>query len=66
MTLSQVKQKTLYDQDYLQWIEATLQQLRDRNYEKVDWENLLAEIEDMGKRDLRIFEFISPRMSLCR
>ncbi|WP_231636604.1 MULTISPECIES: DUF29 domain-containing protein [Planktothricoides] len=32
----------------------------------MDWENLLAEIEDMGKRDLRIFEFISPRMSLCR
>ena len=41
----------LYEQDYVQWIEATLQQLRDRNYEKVDWENLLEEIEDMGKRE---------------
>ena len=28
MTLSQIKQKTLYDQDYLQWIEATLKLLR--------------------------------------
>ncbi len=46
----------LYEQDYLQWIEATLQQLRDRDYEKVDWENLLAEIEDMGKRDRRSLE----------
>jgi Domain of unknown function DUF29 len=51
MTLSQVKQKTLYDQDYVQWIEATLQELRSRNYENVDWENLLEEIEDMGKRE---------------
>jgi Domain of unknown function DUF29 len=46
----------LYEQDYLQWIEATLQQLRSRNYENVDWENLLAEIEDMGKRDRRSLE----------
>ena len=30
MTLSQINTKTLYDQDYVQWIEATLQQLRDR------------------------------------
>ena len=54
MTLSQVNQinqKTLYDRDYVQWIEATLQQLRDRDYEQVDWENLLEEIEDMGKRE---------------
>ncbi len=28
MTLSQIKQKKLYEQDYVQWIEATLQQLR--------------------------------------
>ena len=51
MTLSQVNQKTLYDRDYVQWVEATLQQLRDRDYENVDWINLLEEIEDMGKRE---------------
>ena len=59
MTLSQINQinqKTLYDQDYVQWIEATLQQLRDRHYERVDWDNLMEEIEDMGKRERRSLE----------
>lgn len=56
MTLSQIKQKKLYDQDYVQWIEATLQQLRQGNYEQVDWENLLEEIEDMGKGERRSLE----------
>lgn len=45
--------KTLYDQDYFQWIAATLQQLRDREYDRVDWDNLIEEIEDMGKRELQ-------------
>ena len=49
MTLSQVNQKTFYDRDYVQWIEATLQQLRSQDYENVDWENLFEEIEDIGK-----------------
>ena len=51
MTLSQEKITTLYDRDYLLWIETTLQRLRDRDYDHVDWVNLLEEIEDIGKSD---------------
>ncbi|MGK7933478.1 MAG: DUF29 domain-containing protein [Microcystaceae cyanobacterium] len=47
---------TLYDQDYLLWLEDTLKLLRTQNYEKVDWQNLLEEIEDMGKREKRALE----------
>ncbi|MDJ1173661.1 DUF29 domain-containing protein [Roseofilum capinflatum] len=53
MTLSPEKVTTLYEIDYLLWIETTLQQLRDRDYNQVDWQNLLEEIEDMGKSERR-------------
>jgi hypothetical protein len=47
---------TLYDQDYLLWLEDTLNLLKTQNYEKVDWQNLFEEIEDMGKREKRALE----------
>lgn len=43
--------KTLYETDFLQWIESTVEQLRDRNYEQVDWENLIDEIESLGRAE---------------
>ncbi|MDJ0579167.1 DUF29 domain-containing protein [Crocosphaera sp.] len=46
----------LYETDYLQWIESNLEKLRQKNYQEVDWENLLEEIEDMGKRERRALE----------
>lgn len=49
-------QQTQYDTDYLQWIETTLVKLRQREYAAVDWENLIAEIEDTGKRERRSLE----------
>lgn len=39
---------TLYETDYLQWIETTAEKLRSQDYENVDWENLIEEIEDTG------------------
>ena len=42
-----------YDADYQQWLDATLQQLRDGQYQAVDWENLLAELDSLSKRDKR-------------
>jgi hypothetical protein len=45
--------QTLYDTDYLQWIEATVEKLQSQNYANVDWENLIEEIADMGKSERR-------------
>ena len=39
---------TAYEVDYQQWVEETLQQLRDRKYDQIDWENLLAEIASLS------------------
>lgn len=52
----QPNQPNLYATDYLQWIETTLEKLRDRNYASVDWENLIEEIEDMGRSERRSLE----------
>lgn len=42
---------TLYDSDYLLWLEKTAQQLRDGLLFDLDVENLIAEIESMGKSE---------------
>jgi hypothetical protein len=44
---------TLYEIDYLQWIETTVQQLQGQNYGAVDWENVIEELADMGRSERR-------------
>ncbi len=41
---------SLYETDYNRWIEKTVEQLCDRNYESVDWENLIEEVADLSQR----------------
>lgn len=48
--------QTLYETDYLQWIETNVEKLRTRNYANVDWENLIEEIEDVGRSERRSLE----------
>jgi hypothetical protein len=49
----QITQKSLYDRDFAKWLETTADQLRTKDYANLDWENLLDEIETMGKRERR-------------
>ena len=44
---------TLYEADFFEWTQRTADQLRRRRFDEVDIEHAAAEIEDMGKRDLR-------------
>ena len=42
--------------DYALWIEETINLLKEQNYHSVDWEDLIEEIESLGrsqKRELR-------------
>jgi hypothetical protein len=48
--------QTLYETDYLQWIETTVQRIQSQEYGAVDWENLVEEIEDMGRRERHSLE----------
>ncbi|MCS6998288.1 MAG: DUF29 domain-containing protein [Aquificaceae bacterium] len=45
--------KELYDKDFPLWAEINLELLKEKAYELVDWENLLEEIEDMARSDLK-------------
>jgi len=52
--------KELYEKDFYLWVMENLRLLKERRYEEVDWENLLEEIEDMGRSELRsVISYIS-------
>jgi len=48
--------KTLYDQDFYQWITLTVAQIKAKNFGEVDWENLLEELESLGKQQQQELE----------
>lgn len=47
----QASHQKLYETDYVQWVDATVEQLRAGDYAAVDWDNLIEEIEDMSRRE---------------
>ena len=52
MELKTQSLKELYEKDFYLWVQENLKLLKNKEYELVDWENLLEEIEDMGRRYL--------------
>ncbi len=47
---------SLYESDYVVWLDTTLQQLKQRNYNHVDWENLIEEIEYLSRKERQSME----------
>lgn len=45
--------KNLYDQDFYQWTQQTVQMIKDKKYNLVDWDNLIEEIETLGRSEKR-------------
>ncbi len=45
----------LYEQDFNHWREVTITQIKAKNFQDIDWDNLLIELEDMGKSERRGF-----------
>jgi len=45
--------KSLYDRDILLWVEDTVTKLRNRNFEDLDIENLIEEVESLGRSERR-------------
>jgi len=43
--------ETLYNQDYYLWLKTTINQLRANQFSQVDLENLLEELETMGRSE---------------
>ncbi|MFO0141371.1 MAG: DUF29 domain-containing protein, partial [Aphanizomenon sp.] len=38
----------IYEQDYPEWLDITLNQLQNRDLENIDWEHLIEEITALG------------------
>ncbi len=45
----------MYEQDFNRWREIIVEQIKARNLSAIDWENLLIELEEMGKAEKRAF-----------
>jgi hypothetical protein len=46
-----VSMSALYETDFVLWTEKTAEQLRQKNFAEVDWENVIEEIESMGRSE---------------
>ena len=51
-----MNQCLLYETDFVRWSETIAQQLKNQNYDRVDWENLIEEIEDMSRRERKAID----------
>ncbi|MDB9306809.1 DUF29 domain-containing protein [Nodularia spumigena CS-591/12] len=47
---------TLYDTDYHLWVLETVKQLENRDFNSVDWNNLIDEVWDLSRREKRRME----------
>ena len=54
--------QTLYDQDYYLWLRTTINQLRTGQFSAVDLENLLEELETMGRSEKRAIESLLTKL----
>ncbi len=51
-----ITKKSLYESDYLLWVQETLTKLRARDFKNLDLENLIEEIEDLGRSQRKELE----------
>jgi hypothetical protein len=46
-------QPNLYESDFYQWIQQTAGALKAKAFDQVDWDNVIEEIESMGRSERR-------------
>ncbi|ACK70351.1 protein of unknown function DUF29 [Gloeothece citriformis PCC 7424] len=51
MKTKNIDLKTLYNTEYDQWLEEIIQQLKHRQVEDLDYENLIEELEALGRSE---------------
>lgn len=61
--LIQTQKTSLYEQDYHLWLLKTVESLRKNDFENLDLENLIEEVESLGKSDQHAIS--SYLMRLC-
>ena len=51
---------SLYEQDFQLWVEHTVSQLKTHDFDHLDLENLIEEVEALGRSERK--EFGSPQL----
>lgn len=59
---TQAQKKVTYETDYNLWIEETVKQLQERKFDRVDWENLIDEVKDLGKSEKNAVKSLLTRL----
>ena len=54
--------KQLHERDFNLWIEETIETIRNKDVDNMDWENLLEEIEDVGASQKRALDSYVQRL----
>ena len=62
VTSTEPTTQTLYDQDYYLWIRTTINQLRTGQFSAVDLENLLEELETLGRSQKRAIKSLLTKL----
>ncbi|GAB4242009.1 MAG: DUF29 domain-containing protein [Stanieria sp.] len=52
-----------YEEDYYLWTQTMVERLKNKDYLNIDWDNLIEEIEDMGKSQKRAVESLLLRLT---
>ena len=60
--LTNQTQKQLYETDYNFWILDTANKLQNRDFQAVDWDNLIDEVLDLSRREKRRLESLLTRL----
>jgi hypothetical protein len=53
MNTQQTQLHQLYESDYLQWLSVTTEQLREKQLDQLDYENLIEVLEELGREQRR-------------
>lgn len=60
--LTNQTQKQLYDSDYNLWVLDTAEKLQNRDFQAIDWDNLIDEVLDLSRREKRKLESLLTRL----
>ncbi len=62
MKTQNLPDRDLYDRDYALWLEITVEKLKQGHFDDVDWENVIEEIEGMGRSERQAIESLLTRL----